>query len=71
MTESKPWWASKTVWGGLIAVLASLAAAFGFDIGPADQEAIVASVVSIAGAVGGLLAVYGRVKADRKVGKAK
>ncbi|ERS12540.1 hypothetical protein Q673_02700 [Marinobacter sp. EN3] len=69
--QEKPWWASKTVWGGLVAVIASILAAFGYDIGAADQEAIVGSIVSVVGAVGGLIAVYGRVKASRKIGKAK
>jgi hypothetical protein len=51
--------------------VASILAAFGYDIGAADQEAIVGSIVSVVGAVGGLIAVYGRVKANRKIGKAK
>lgn len=69
--QEKPWWASKSVWGGLIAVLASVLAAFGYDIGAQDQQAIVVSAVSIAGAVGGVIAVVGRVKASHRIGKSK
>lgn len=72
MTEQeKPWWASKSIWGALVAILASILAAFGYDIGAEDQSAIVQSVVSIVGAVGAVVAVYGRVTAQKRVKKAK
>lgn len=63
----KAWWESKTVWGGVIALLGGLAAGFGYVVSPEDQEIISGGIVGIASAVGGLLAVYGRVKATKAI----
>lgn len=67
MDETKSWYMSKTVWGGLIAVAAGAAGAFGYTIAPDDQAQIVDAVVAVATVVGGLLAVFGRVKASKAV----
>ena len=65
----KHWYFSKAVWGGIIAVLAGLAGLFGFDLDADTQSKLAEHAVAIASAVGGALAIYGRVKADKKVGK--
>ena len=67
MDETKSWYMSKTVWGGLIAVAAGAAGAFGYTIAPDDQAQIVDAVVVAATVVGGLLSVFGRVKASKAV----
>lgn len=64
---AKPWWQSKTVWGGAIAVAAGVAGAFGFSIGPDEQEALAAAIVGVASGVGGLLSIYGRIKANKAI----
>lgn len=66
---SKKWYQSKAVWGGLIAVLAAVAGYFGYDVGAEDQQAIVDGLFAIVGGAGGVLAVYGRVKADSSIEK--
>ena len=63
------WYKSKGVWGGLIAVGAAIAGAFGYMISPEDQASLSEAAVVVAGAVGGVLAVYGRVKAEKMVKK--
>lgn len=65
--DEKVWWQSKGVWGSLIAVAAGIAGAFGFNIDSAGQEVIASSVVAIAGAVGGLIALWGRIRAEKKL----
>lgn len=67
MDETKSWYMSKTVWGGLIAVAAGAAGAFGYTVAPDDQAQIVEAIVAIATVCGGLLAVFGRVKASKAV----
>lgn len=67
MDETKSWYMSKTVWGGLIAVAAGAAGAFGYTVAPDDQAQIVEAIVAIATVGGGLLAVFGRVKASKAV----
>lgn len=69
MGEQKPWWQSKTVWGGLVALGAGIAGAFGVTVGAEDQELITSSILGIASAAGGLIAVYGRLKAQSEIKK--
>ena len=70
MDDLKHWYHSKTIWGALISVGASVLHATGFDIPAGDQGQIVDSIVNIAGAVGGLLAVYGRLTASSAIRQA-
>ena len=67
MEDAKQWYYSKTIWGALLAIGSSALQMKGLQIGAADQSTIVDSAVSIAGAVGGLLAVYGRVTASKPI----
>lgn len=69
MTESKPWWQSKTIWGAAIAFGAPLAAkVFHVNFTPESQSALTDWIVGSASAFGGLLAIIGRIKADSKIG---
>ncbi len=68
MYENKPWYQSKTVWGGLIALGAAVAGSFGIEIDAGTQGEIVDYIVLGVGAIGGLVAIWGRVKADKKIG---
>lgn len=67
MNDIKNWWQSKTIWGGIITVLAVALGAFGYTLSGDDQIALVEIVSTIGGAIGGLLAIYGRVKASKAV----
>lgn len=69
MEENKAWWQSKTVWAGLVAVGSAVAGAFGIYVETQMQAEIVDYIVVGAGAVGGLFAIYGRLKAEKKIGK--
>ncbi|WP_421594545.1 hypothetical protein [Shinella sp. M27] len=65
--ETKPWYTSRTVWGALIAIAASLANAAGIEITAGDEGELADLLVSAAGVIGGLIAVYGRISARRPV----
>jgi len=70
MARGKVALASKGVWGGVTAALAGivpiLAAAFGLD---AELQGHLLEVVAGLGAVvGGVLAIWGRVAATRRIG---
>ena len=65
----KPWWQSKTVWGGLIAVLPSLGiVGFNIDLDTGDFNGNIYTLwpqlVSIGG---GVLAIWGRATASLKL----
>lgn len=68
MNAVKPWYQSKTVWGGLIAVAAPLLKMAGLDVDPALQGDIADAAVTLAGALGGLIAIYGRLSASASIG---
>jgi len=65
--NDKPWYASRAVWGGVIAVLSAIAGAFGYTVSPELQGELALQITAIGGSVGGLLAVYGRVKATKSI----
>lgn len=68
MLEMKPWYQSKTVWGALIAIAAPLVGRAGLDVGGAEQAEIAEALTTLAGTLGGLLALYGRLTATKGVG---
>ena len=47
--ETKPWFASKTLWVNLVALIAAVTGAFGMDLGldPETQTSIVAGVMGV------------------------
>ena len=68
MEEMKQWYLSKTVWGALLAILANLLPAMGMDLDAGSQDQLADDLVSLAGAIGGLIAIYGRLTAEKRVG---
>ncbi|OHV75652.1 hypothetical protein [Rhizobium sp. LCM 4573] len=63
MDGMKAWYQSKTVWGALIAVAASLLQATGLNLGEEVQSELADIAVTLAGVGGGLVALYGRIVA--------
>ena len=68
MDSTKNWYQSKTVWGALIAVAASGLQMAGLEVGAQDQAQLADIAVTLVGAVGGLLALYGRLVATSGIG---
>jgi NAD/NADP transhydrogenase alpha subunit len=71
----KLWWQSKAIWGGTISAIFGLAAMFGFAVSDAQQAQTVDSLMLLANAlaaiVGGVLAIYGRIKATQQIKPSK
>ena len=67
LLQRKSAFGSKTIWGGRIALVASLAAVWGYAITPADQAQIVELITGIGGIIGSVLAIYGRIVATKKI----
>jgi hypothetical protein len=68
MEQTKGLLASKTVWGGILVVLAAIAGMFGYTITAEDQASLVSMIDNIVMAVGGLLAIWGRITATKRIG---
>ncbi len=67
MNGSKAWFASSTVWGGLVAIGAAVLGAFGYTLGLADQAQIAGIVATLGGIAGGVVAIVGRVRASKAI----
>jgi hypothetical protein len=67
LTPAKPWYASRGVWGGLVAAGAGIAGVLGYAVTPTEQAAVLELVVAVGGVAGGMVAMLGRVKAKRVI----
>lgn len=67
MIDAKAWYQSKTVWGGLIAIAAPLLKVTGLDVDAGMQGELTDAAAALAGAIGGLLAIYGRLSATTAI----
>jgi hypothetical protein len=69
--DSKPWYQSRAIWGGIVAI-ASPAIAFAahVTIGQGDIASAADALASIGSGIGGLIAIYGRIKATRLIAPA-
>ena len=68
MDEFKALTQSKTFWGATVALGGSALTLGHYSLSPADAVQAVDLLSGIAGAVGGLIAIYGRVVATKKIG---
>lgn len=69
MEDVKPWWASRTIWASIIAVVAVIAGYFRYDIAPADQASLVDVITTGVGAAASLIAIFTRIGATSQIGK--
>ena len=64
--------ASRTFWGAIVAIGGAAAGFFGHEIDAATQAVITDQAAATGGAIatviGGLLAIWGRIKASKKIG---
>jgi len=70
MNNPKPWYLSRGVVGGLVAAVLPLLGLFGVSLSAEDQLQLVNVIVALATSVAGVVAIVGRLKADRPIGKA-
>lgn len=67
MDQIKPFYASKTLWGGFAALIGGAINLNHCTISPTDAAQLVDLLGSLASAVGGILAILGRVSASKKI----
>lgn len=68
MEQSKPWYRSRTIWASLVTVAAALAAIAGIPFAEADQALLTETILQTVTAVGGLVALVGRLVARSRIG---
>lgn len=68
MNEVKAWYLSKTVWASVVAVLTGVGGLVGLPLAGLDGNALAEAIVQLAAAVAGIVALFGRLSADRRIG---
>lgn len=68
MTDIKPWWQSKTLWGAIVTIGSAVLGLSGLDLGETDREALTGLLTSLGAAIGGMIAIFGRIKAKNRIG---
>ncbi len=68
MTDIKSWWQSKTLWGAIVTIASAVIGLAGVDVGDADREALIELLTSLGAAIGGVIAIFGRITAKNRIG---
>lgn len=68
MTDIKPWWQSKTLWGAIVTIGSAVLGLTGLDLGETDREPLTGLLTSLGAAIGGMIAIFGRIKAKNRIG---
>lgn len=69
MEDYKGLLASRTFWGAALSVVSAVLGLFGYTFGSEDQESLILLGTTLGTAVGSVYAMYGRVKATKRIGK--
>ena len=67
MHDTKPWYTSVTVWGAIVSVLASLLSLFKIRLDPQFQADLRDWLLAAATLAGGAAALWGRLRASRRI----
>lgn len=67
MTDAKPWYLSKAVWGSVVTVIASLSGLVGLSISPQMAVAAVDLIILLITTLSGLFSLWGRLSADKQL----
>lgn len=68
MNEVKPWYQSRGVVGPLVAAVLAVLQGFGVSLGEGSVEAVTDAVVQAGIAAGALVGIWGRIKANTRIG---
>jgi hypothetical protein len=68
MTEQKAWYLSRTVWASIVTIATTVGGIFGLPIAGLDNSAVTDTILQIAAAVSGVIALWGRIVATSRIG---
>jgi len=69
MEETKKWYESKTIIASLVSVAIAISVAFGWlPVATTAEEVVITdNIFGLVGVISALIAVYGRIKAAKKI----
>jgi hypothetical protein len=68
MTDSKPWYLSRTIWASLITIVTAAAGIAGVPLAGIDNSALTDTLLQAITAISGLVAIFGRLGANSRIG---
>lgn len=68
MTDSKPWYLSRTIWASLVTIVLAAAGMVGLPVAGIDNTALTETLLQAITAVSGLVAIFGRLGANSRIG---
>jgi hypothetical protein len=68
MTNSKPWYLSRTIWASLITIVTAAAGILGLPVAGLDNAALADTLLQAITAISGLVAIFGRLGASSRIG---
>jgi len=68
MTESKPWYLSRSIWASLVTILSGAAGLTGLPLDGLDDPALTETLLQAVSAISGLIAIFGRLSAKHRIG---
>ena len=68
MTNSKPWYLSRTIWASLITIVTAAAGILGLPVAGLDNVALTETLLQAITAISGLVAIFGRLGASSRIG---
>lgn len=68
MTDTTPWYASRTIWAGAVGVLVPvIGMAFHVTVTDAQVQEVATDLALVGGAISGLAAIYYRIKTTKPI----
>ncbi|EKF40645.1 hypothetical protein [Nitratireductor indicus] len=67
MTDSKPWYLSRTIWASMVTIATAAAGILGYQVDEIDSGAVSEGMLSAISAISGLIAIFGRVAAKSRI----
>ena len=68
MTDSTPWYLSRTIWASLITIVTAAAGILGVPVAGLDNAALTDTLLQAITAISGLVAIFGRLGASARIG---
>ena len=69
MSQTKPWYLSRTIWAALVSVIATVLAALGLPIDTAARDGLVEAILQLVSAAAGTVAIFGRLTATTRISR--
>ena len=67
MTETKPWYYSRTIWASLVTVASAFAGIVGLPVEGLDNSVLTDTLLQLVTAVAGVVSIFGRLSARDRI----